>query len=145
MNDAINGKPSANFWIIGGAALVWNLIGLVFYYSHVTMTPEALAGFSAEQQAFLASTPAWATSAYAIAVTAGVLGCLLLLFRKSWAVPVLGLSLGGVIVQDLHAFVLSNGLQVWGSAGIILPAVVLVIAIALVLYARSVSAKGWLI
>ena len=38
MNDLINGKPSTNFWIIGGAALFWNLLGLFLYYQNVTTT-----------------------------------------------------------------------------------------------------------
>ena len=144
MSDVINGKPNSTFWMVGGAALIWNLIGLVFYYSHVTMTPDALEGFTPAQQEFFSSTPVWATSAYAIAVTAGVLGSLLLLFRKAWAVPLFILSLVGVIVQDFNAFVLQNGLEVWGTSGAYLPAIVLVIAVALILYARSARSRHWL-
>jgi len=42
MSDVINGKPSTNFWIIGGAALIWNLIGLVIYIGQVSMSAESL-------------------------------------------------------------------------------------------------------
>ena len=37
MSDIFNGKPTTNFWIIGGAALVWNLIGVLIYVGNVTM------------------------------------------------------------------------------------------------------------
>jgi hypothetical protein len=144
MSDLLNGRPNTTFWIVGGAALVWNLIGLVFYYSHVTMTPEALQGFAGAQQDFFNSTPIWATSAYAIAVNAGVLGSLFLLLRKAWAVPLFMLSLLGILLQNFHAFVLASGLEVWGSNGIILPSVVVVIAVALLMYSRTTKAKGWL-
>ena len=144
MSDLLNGRPTTTFWIVGGAALVWNLVGLVFYYSHVTMTPEALEGFTDAQQEFFNSTPMWATSAYAIAVNAGVLASLFLLLRKAWAVPLFMLSLLGILVQDFNAFVLANGLEVWGSNGIILPAVVVVIGVALVMYSRTAKEKGWL-
>jgi hypothetical protein len=140
MSDLLDDKPSTSFWIVGAFALVWNLLGLVFYYSHVTMTPEALEGFTDAQQAFFNSTPVWATSAYAIAVTAGVLASLLLLLRKAWAAPLFVVSLAGIVVQDLHAFVFSNGLEVWGTEGIILPAIVIIIAFALVMFSRN--AKG---
>jgi len=144
MSDVIlDSRPTTSFWIVGGAALVWNLIGLVFYYSHVTMTPEALAGFSPEQQEFFTATPTWATSAYAIAVNAGVLGSLFLLLRKAWAVPLFILSLAGIIVQDIYSFVLANGLEVWGTSGIILPAIVIVIAVALLMYSRTAKERGW--
>ena len=145
MSDLLNGRPTTTFWIVGGAALVWNLVGLVFYYSHVTMTPEALEGFTDAQQEFFNSTPMWATSAYAIAVNAGVLASLFLLLRKAWAVPLFMLSLLGILVQDFNAFVLANGLEVWGSNGIILPAVVVVIGVALVMYSRTAKEKGWLV
>jgi hypothetical protein len=144
MSDLLNGKPTASFWIVGGAALLWNLIGFVFYLSGVTRSPEALAGFTEAQQAFLNSTPMWATSAYAIAVNAGVLGALFLLLRKAWAAPLFVVSLAGIIVQDLHAFVLSNGLEVWGTDAVYLPSMVMVIGVALVIYSRKARDKGWL-
>lgn len=144
MSDLLDSRPTTAFWIIGGAALVWNLIGLVFYYSHVTMTAEALAGFTDAQQGFFKSTPMWATSAYAIAVSAGVLGSLFLLLRKSWAVPLFALSLLGILAQNVHAFLLADGLKVWGSSGIALPAVVIIIGVALLMYSRRTKDKGWL-
>ena len=144
MSDLLDDKPLTSFWIVGAFALVWNLLGLVFYYSHVTMTPAALEGFTDAQQAFFNATPVWATSAYAVAVTAGVLASLLLLLRKAWAAPLFILSLGGIIVQDLHAFVFSNGLEVWGTEGIILPVIIIVIAVALVMFSRKAKHRGLL-
>ena len=145
MSEFLNGRPPTSFWVVGGAALVWNLIGLVSYYSHVTMTPEALAEYTEAQQALISSTPTWATAAYAIAVNAGVLASLFLLLRKGWATPMFILSLLAIIAQDLHAFVLSNGIEVWGINGMILPAVIIVIGVALLWYSRSAKARGWLV
>ena len=145
MTDEINGGPSTNFWIIGGAALIWNLVGLVFYYMEVTATPESLASLTEGQQAFLAGKPAWATSAFAIAVTTGVLGSLLLLLRKHLAVLVFAVSLVAIIVQNVHAFLLADGLEVWGTSGLVMPALIIVIAVALLLYSRAAKAKNWLV
>lgn len=144
MSDTLNGKPTSTFWIIGGAALVWNLIGLVFYYMHVTMPPDALATLTAAQQEFFNTTPSWATSAYAIAVTTGVFGSLFLLLRKAWAVPLFALSLAGIVVQQFHAFALANALEVWGTGGIYLPAAVLIVGVALLWYSRGAREKGWI-
>jgi len=145
MSDELNGRPTTNFWVISGAALVWNLIGLLFYVSEVTATPEAMAeGFSQAQIDFLIGKPVWATAAFAIAVNAGVLGSLFLLLRKAWAVPMFVLSLVGVLVQDVHAFGLANGLEVWGTNALILPAIVLIISIALLLYSHSTKKRGWI-
>jgi hypothetical protein len=145
MSDELNGRPSTNFWIIGGAALVWNLIGILFYVSEVTATPEAMAeSYSQAQIDFLISKPVWATTAFAIAVNAGAFGSLFLLLRKEWAVPMFALSLAAVLVQNAHAFGLANGFEVWGTNGLILPAVVVVIAVALLLYSQSTRKGGWI-
>ena len=144
MSEEINSGPTTNFWIIGGAALVWNLIGLLIYYQEVTLSPEALATLTEAQQAFLAGRPMWATSAYAIAVTTGVLGSILLLLRKSLAVIMFAASLAAIIVQDIYGFFVGNGLEVWGTPALVIAVAVLVIAIALLLYSRAAKAKNWL-
>lgn len=136
-------KVPMSFWIVAGIATAWNLIGLMIYYQQMTVTPEVLAqSLSPEQVTFLTQTPAWATSAYAIAVNAGLLGSILLLLRKAWAIPLYALSLVAILVQDLHAFVLADGLSVWGTNGLILPAIVIVIAVFLLVYSRNAKARG---
>jgi hypothetical protein len=144
MSDALDNKPSINFWIIGAAALVWNLLGIVIYVGQVTMTPEALAKLTEAQQDLITSTPAWANAAWAIAVNAGAFGSLLLLLRKSWAIPMFLLSLIAVVVQDFEAFVLRDAYGVLGINSLIIPSMVFVIAIALYVYARHTRNRGWL-
>ena len=144
MSDVINGKPNTNFWIIGGAALVWNLIGLVFYIGQVMTSPEDLAKLTEAQQEFLLATPSWATSAFAIAVNAGVIGSLFLLMRRSWAIPTLAISLLAIVVQDVDAFVLRDVYSIMGVNSLIIPSLVFVIGIALLFYARAAEERGWL-
>jgi len=144
MTDVLNGKPTTNFWIIGGAALVWNLIGIMFYVGQVTISPEALATMTEAQQEFFIATPSWATAAFAIAVNAGALGSLFLLLRKSWAVLLFGLSLLAIVVQDVDAFVMRDAFSIVGVNGIIIPSMVFVIGIALLFYSRAAKARGWL-
>jgi hypothetical protein len=49
-------------------------------------------------------------------VWGGVLGAVLLLLRKRWAVPVFGVSLATILLTTFYNFVLSNGLAVMGGA-----------------------------
>lgn len=145
MIDAINDKPPMSFWVIGAVFLLWNLLGLFFYYTQVTMTPEMMAeNFTAAQQAWMTGEPVWATSAYAIAVTAGVIGAVLLLLQKALALPLFVLSFVAVIVQDFNAFILSDWQTVWGDSALYLPTVVFIICIFEIWYTRSAKAKGWL-
>lgn len=146
MNDVFKTEPSIIFWILSGAALIWNLFGMLIYYDQVTATPESLvaANYTAEQIAFLDSTPAWVTSVFAISVTAGVLGSILLLLRKSWAVPLFVVSLAAVLIQNIHSFLLTDVVEVFGTTPVMIQTTVILVALGLVFYSRRVQAKGWL-
>lgn len=146
MSEESTNKPTTSYWVIAGALLLWNLIGLWFYYVQSTLTEEmmAAAGLTAQQVAHITGTPAWAHSGYAIAVNAGVLGAILLLLRKAWAVPFFVLSLIGALVQDLDAFVMRDAIEAWGGGAIWLPMTVVVICVVEIWYARAAKAKGWL-
>ena len=140
MSDDANGQPPVSFWIISGVFLVWNAIGLMFYYGQVTMTPEFMAAnFTAAQVSLMESTPVWATAAYATAVNAGVIASLLLLLRNSWAKTFYLVSFAGVLIQDFDAFILSDVIGAWGTSALYLPVMVIVICLAEIWYSRSVA------
>ena len=146
MSEEATSKPTTAYWIIAGVLLVWNIIGLMFYYQQSTLTPEIMmdAGLTAQQIAHITNTPAWGHSGYAIAVNAGVLGAILLLLRKTWAVPLFILSLIGALVQDLDAFVMRDAMEAWGSTAIYLPLIVIVICLFEIWYALRAKNRGWL-
>jgi len=146
MSEESTSKATTAFWIIAGAMLVWNLIGLMFYYQQSTLTPEVMMDLemTAQQIAHITNTPAWGHSGYAIAVNAGVLGAIFLLLRKAWAIPMFVISLAGALVQDLDAFVLRDAMDAWGSGAVFLPLLVLVICVVEIWYSRQAKAKGWL-
>ena len=72
-------------------------------------------------------------------VNAGVIAALLLLFRKVLARPFFILSLVAVLLQDLNAFILTDAIEVWGTSGLYLPVVVIVICVIEIWYSRSVA------
>lgn len=133
-----------SFWVYSGAALVWNLIGLFIYYMFVTTPAAGNPAYTELQQSALTAMPSWATGAYGLAVTTGVLGSLFLLLRKSWAVPTFIVSLVAIIVQDYYWFIMADAMRAWGNQAAIMPSIVLLVAIALIFYSRTASAKGWL-
>ncbi len=137
-------NPTKTFWIISGVALLWNLMGLWAFYGQMTLTPADFASMPADSRALYESMPSWVAVAFGVAVIAGVAGCILLLMRKALAVPVLIASLVGVLAQNAHSFFLSNTFEVLGNEAMVLPILVIVIAIALVLFARWANGKGWL-
>ena len=132
------------FTIVAILALVWNLMGVMAFIAQMTMTVEMLAELPQAEQEIYNSIPLWATIAFACAVFAGALGSLALLMKKSLAEPLLILSLAGVAIQMFHSFVISNSFEVFGPGGAIMPAMVAVIAMALVRLASKAKANGWL-
>jgi hypothetical protein len=137
-------KPPVWYWVVGGLALIWNLLGVKAYLARVMMTEEAIAALPEAERALYTDAPTWAVGAFAIAVWAGALGCVVLLLRKSVALPVLIVSLVAIVVQDIHSFFIADSMVVYGPTVMIMPMMVLVIAVALVWHARSSIAKGWL-
>ncbi len=145
MTNIVSTKPPAWFWIVSVLALLWNLLGAMMYLGQAFITDDVKAALPADQLALLENTPAWATAAFAIAVWAGVLGCLALLLRKKWARPVLLLSLLGILVQMGYSFFMTNAAEVYGAVqGMVMPLLLIGIGIGLVLFAKSSQNKGWI-
>lgn len=141
--ETVNNPPKVFYWI-SAAALLWNISGIAAYIGQVSMSPETLAQMTEAQRALYENVPVWATSAYAIAVNAGALGCLLLLLRKAVALPVLVVSLAAVLVQMGHAFFMTNSIEVLGAGAVVFPLVIIAIGAYLVWYANDARSKGWL-
>ncbi|MEN7342693.1 MAG: hypothetical protein AAAFM81_07090 [Pseudomonadota bacterium] len=126
-------------------ALLWNLMGCAAYLSDAMISADDIAAMDAAQQALYAlERPAWSIAGTAIAVWLGALGCLGLILKKAWAMPLLIVSLIGVIVQDLWLFILSDAAKLAGNAVFILQGLVFVIAVGLVVLATKAKSNQWL-
>ena len=123
-------------------ALLWNLIGCAAYLMDVTLTPEAVAAMTPDQQALYAARPAWAVAVYAIAVWGGALGCVGLIMKKRWAKGALLASLLGLIAQDIALFGMSP--VAIETSVYALQGMVLVIAMLLLQLANTATRQGWL-
>jgi len=139
-------KPTTTFWIVSGAALTWNLLGLMIYIMTVTETPEGYAaqGYTAEQIEFILATPAWATAAFAIAVNAGALASLFLLLRKAWAAPMFIFSLAAILVLNVNNFILNDTVAVLGVVPVYIQSAIFLVGVFLVWYSRATRSRGWL-
>ena len=144
MSNAQPMKLPVWFWVIAGVALVWNLMGVSAYIGQVTMSPEAMAKLSEAERTGYENAPTWATGAFAVAVFGGALGSIFLLLRKSFAVPLFGLSLAGIAVQMFHAFFIVNSMAIYGPSAAVMPAMIILIGIGLVWYSNTIKGKGWL-
>ena len=68
---------------------------------------------------------------------------MLLLLRKGWAIHFLIGSVVGMVLTSLHNYILSDGIDVMGGIGpAVFSAVIFIVALLLIAYARSMRTKG---
>ena len=144
MEESLAIKPPKWFYIVAGVALVWNIMGVMAYLQDAMITEAEIAALPPVEQVYYQDIAVWAVSAYAFAVCAGFVGCVLLLLRKKWATPVLIVSLLGVLVQMYHAFFVVDSMAVFGPGEVIMPIMVIAISIYLVYFSRQATAKDWI-
>lgn len=134
----------ALYWTTAVCALLWNLIGLAMFWMQVTLTPQAVAALPPDQQQIHAAMPGWVHAFFGISVVSGVLGSLGLLLRRRWAVPLLLLSLLGVVVQMASAYATTPVWALTGVAGAVFPLLLVVACLLLWLFARRAAVRGGL-
>lgn len=143
MNASTSSSRPKRFWIIAVLALLWNLLGLAMFVMQVTMSPEAIAALPREQREVYEASPAWLDIAFAVAVFGGVLGAIGLSLKKRWAARMFLLSLIGLLVQMLSAYVFTPAWAAYGAAGLVMPLLLVVVAVLLLgTRARRLHAAG---
>jgi len=140
-DQVIRTKPPMWFWIVSALGLIWNGMGLAAFFMQMTMD---LAALPDAERIFYETIPAWATASFAVAVFGGVIGCLALLLRRSWALTMLLICLAGIVLQISHSLFISNGIEVFGTDGIILPIMTFSVAVFLIWFAKHSKRQGWL-
>lgn len=131
--------------VISVILLLWNLMGLAAFVMQYRMDPGELARTDPDMARAFSEMPGWVWIAYALAVSAGTVGAILLVRRKAGAVVLFLLSLIGVLVQfgyTLGATDLIARKGVAAAAGF--PAIIILIAVGQFAYARALHARGLL-
>ena len=149
MENAVTARAPMHLWIVGGLGTLWNAFGCYDYLMTRMRNTDYLASMmpTVDPQAVLAwvdAFPIWAQFGWGLGVWMGLLGCIMLLVRHRWAVPVLGLSALGAIVG--LGYQIAAAVPLPGTEGnmmmTIMPFVIIAVAIGLFLYARSMATKG---
>ena len=148
MQQAVSARAPVHLWIIGVLATLWNAFGCYDYVMTRMRNTDYLKSMmpNVDPNAMLAwidGFPIWAQFGWALGVWAGLAGSILLLVRHRWAVWALGLSLLGAVLglgyQIAMAPPLAGADDAMSKA---MPFVIILVALALFLYARAQAAKG---
>lgn len=110
-------KGSWHLWVVGLLALIWNGLGGL---DHVMTQVEGDAWLAnmdptEVQMAWFHAMPAWVDVVWGVGAWSGLLGAVLLLLRRRWALPAFGASLIGWTAYAVYVLGLSNGLAAMGA------------------------------
>ena len=142
MNNAK--RMSTGLKVFAWLMVLWNGIGVAAFFSQLMMTPEMIAQLPEAQQAVYRDIPVWSYAAYALAVFGGLIGSIFLALGKKLALPVLVISLAGVLVQQYYNFVVIDAIGIMGWGIVVMPVIVTVIALLLVIISQRGTRSGWL-
>jgi hypothetical protein len=140
MSESTVARVPVHLWIVGALSLLWNGYGCFDYLMTKTRNASYLASLTAEQMAVFERIPGWVDVAWAVGVWGALLGSMLLLLRRRWAVHAFRLSLLGAAV--VTAYQIRVAPQPLSNADWALTIAVLVVGLALVLYARWQIVRG---
>ena len=136
-------KAPWHIWVVGIVSLLWNSFGALDFVMTQTRNQAYMRGFTQAQLDFYYGFPAWVVASWAIAVWGGVLGSLLLLLRRRQATHLFLASLLCMVLTDIRNFSIPNGLMIMGGApASVFSAVIFMIGVLLLLYARSMRKRG---
>jgi hypothetical protein len=148
MQQAVSARAPAHLWIVGILSLLWSWFGSYDYLMtrmrNVDYLASAMPGVDPKATlAWVDGFPMWAQVGWGLGVWMGLLGSILLLIRSRWAVWSYGLSLVGAILGLGYQITMAPPLA--GAEGpmmTVLPAIVILLAVFLFLYARTMEKKG---
>ena len=139
---ARNAATPKHLWIVGIVTLLWNLVGAYDYLMTQTRNEAYMGKFSQAQLDYFYGFPVWFEFFWALAVWGGLAGSILLLLRRGLALPVFAVSFVAMVMTTIYSFGLSNGMELMGAGGAAFTAVIFLVALGLVFYARAMRTRG---
>ena len=137
-------SPPVWFWVISVVVLLWYLMDTSAFFMRVFMTEETIESMPENQQHLYLDMPLWVNIVFACEVFGGTLGCIALLLKKKWALPLFAISILGTLAQTSNIWFLTDAINAMGAPAIVMPLVAIVIGTAMIFLAKSAISKGWL-
>lgn len=136
-------KTPWHLWVVGAVSLLWNAMGALDFTMTQTRNAAYMKAFTPEQLAYFYGFPFWVVAAWGVGTWGGLLGSLLLLFRKIPAYHLFLASFIGMILTFGHNYLLSDGLSVMGKGlqPAIFSAVIMTIGLLLLVYAMAMRKR----
>ncbi|MBW0144249.1 hypothetical protein [Sphingomicrobium clamense] len=136
-------KAPTHLWIIGILALLFNAMGALDYLMMRFKVDIYMAQLTEDMLAWYDSFPIWMEIAWPVSVWAAVIGCVLLLMRKSSAVTAFAVSTIAYLVAAVHSFGTNPPPAELATPGSMIFSIFIGVQLALLwYYARRMTAMG---
>lgn len=146
MNFGLNAgaRTPWHLWAVGVVGLLWNAFGAFDFTMSVTQGEAWFRsmGMTEPQIAYFKAMPAWTYGPWAAGVWGSVAGSVLLLLRMQWAFHAFVVSLLGLLVSLVYAYLLSEGGELGGAQGAIMYAVITAAVVFFTWYAWAMTKRG---
>ncbi|HVS03717.1 MAG TPA: hypothetical protein VMT16_13185 [Thermoanaerobaculia bacterium] len=148
---AVEGTPArsvrrpVHLWVVGILALLWNSVGAFDYLATQLRLELYMSQFTDQQLAYFYGFPAWVVAAWAFGVWGAFAGSVGLLLARAWSVWMFAISIAGLAVSTIYNFGLSSGAEMMGATGVVMTAVIWLIALALLAYSVQQKNRGVLV
>ncbi len=149
MQQAVSSRTPVHVWIVGVLATLWSCFGSYDYLMtrmrNTDYIASAMPGVDPNAAlAWIDGMPIYAQIGWGMGVWLGLLGSVLLLLRNRWAVWSFGLSLLGAVLSLGYQIALAPPMPGAEESAMMkaMPYVIILICVALFLYARAMAAKG---
>jgi hypothetical protein len=127
-----------HLWVVGILTLLWNGSGAVT----IMMAQAGRLELSADEAAYYAAQPIWFVISTDIATLAPVVAGAALLLRSQLAVPLFGLSLALILLNNGYELVSGLSRTILNPGVLIVTAIIAVIAVLQLVYSTAMKKRG---
>ena len=141
-NDPFSPRPIAAWYMLAAvASLLFFSFGCVVYLMRMLADTSTM---PLDQQAAVAAVPAWVNGASAFNVWLGLAGAVLLLLKRRWAEPLLGLSLVGALAWLGGMIGVGRLREAMSATDLLVAMAMTAITWTVFWFARHSRQRGWL-
>lgn len=138
-------KISKWFWVVAIFFLLWNIMGVISFFSHTLISEETLAALPENERALYGDYPIWTTFVFALAVFFGFFGSIGLILKKKWSKIAFIISFCAIIPQMIHNLFFTNSIEVYGlGQAVTMPIMVVFGGLFLIWFSNYSINKKWI-
>lgn len=140
---AVTNKTPWHLWLVGIVGLLWNAYGAIDFAMSMAMGDAwyRMAGMTEAQIGYMHAYPAWTYVVWFAGTWGALIGAVLLLAKRRWAVHAFAVSLIGFLVSLVYAYVLSDAQSVLGGM-VVMHIVIFVGCVFFLWYAWAMGKRG---